>query len=42
MHPVSVRPEIIERVLARCGRIDWFDEVETASEALRKLIAGNT
>jgi len=34
MHPVSVRPEIIERVLARRGRIDWFDRLDPARTAL--------
>jgi ureidoacrylate peracid hydrolase len=34
MHPVAVRPEIVARVLARRGRIDWFDRLEPARTAL--------
>lgn len=34
MHPVSGRPEIIERVLARRGRVDWFDRLDPARAAL--------
>jgi nicotinamidase-related amidase len=34
MHPVSVRPEIVARVLARRGRIDWFDRLDPARTAL--------
>ncbi len=34
MHPVSVRPEIIARVLARRGRADWFDRLDPARTAL--------
>jgi ureidoacrylate peracid hydrolase len=34
MHPVSVRPEIIARVLARRGRVDWFDRLDPARTAL--------
>jgi ureidoacrylate peracid hydrolase len=34
MHPVSIRPEIIARVLARRGRVDWFDRLDTARTAL--------
>lgn len=34
MHRVSVRPEIVERVLARRGRVDWFDRLDPARTAL--------
>lgn len=34
MHQVSIRPEIIERVLARRGRVDWFDRLDPARTAL--------
>jgi ureidoacrylate peracid hydrolase len=34
MHPVSVRPEIVARVLARRGRIDWFDRLDPVRTAL--------
>jgi ureidoacrylate peracid hydrolase len=34
MHPVSIRPEIIARVLARRGRVDWFDRLDPARTAL--------
>jgi ureidoacrylate peracid hydrolase len=34
MHPVSIRPEIVARVLARRGRIDWFDRLDPARSAL--------
>ncbi len=34
MHPVSIRPEIVARVLARRGRIDWFDRLDPARTAL--------
>jgi ureidoacrylate peracid hydrolase len=34
MHPVSVRPEIVARVLARRGHVDWFDRLDPARTAL--------
>lgn len=34
MHPVSVRPEIIARVIARRGRAHWFDRLDPARTAL--------
>jgi ureidoacrylate peracid hydrolase len=34
MHPVTVRPEIVARVLARRGRVDWFDRLDPARTAL--------
>jgi len=34
MHPVSIRPEIIERVMARRGRASWFDRLDPARTAL--------
>jgi ureidoacrylate peracid hydrolase len=33
MHPVSIRPEIVARVLARRGRLDWFDRLDPARTA---------
>jgi len=34
MHRISVRPEIVQRVLARRGRVDWFDRLDAARTAL--------
>ncbi len=34
MHPVSIRPEIIQRVIARRGRAHWFDRLDPARTAL--------
>jgi ureidoacrylate peracid hydrolase len=34
MHPVSIRPEIVERVLARRGRLRLFDSLDPARSAL--------
>jgi hypothetical protein len=34
MHPVGVRQEIIDRVIARRGRLHWFDRLEPAKTAL--------
>lgn len=34
MHRVSIRPEIIDRVLARRGRSQWFDRLDPARTAL--------
>ena len=34
MHQVSIRPEIVARVLARRGRTDWFDRLDPARTAL--------
>jgi ureidoacrylate peracid hydrolase len=34
MHRVAIRQEIIDRVMARRGRLRWFDRLETASTAL--------
>ncbi len=34
MHPVSIRPEIIARVIARRGRAHWFDRLDPARTAL--------
>ncbi|MFZ5692581.1 MAG: isochorismatase family protein [Pseudomonadota bacterium] len=34
MHPVSIRPEIVARVLARRGRLDWFDRLDPTRTAL--------
>src|SRR5918998_638737 len=37
MHPVAIRQEIIDRVLARRGRLHWFDRLEAAKTALVTL-----
>ena len=34
MHKVSIRPEIVERVVARRGRLHWFDSLDPARTAL--------
>jgi ureidoacrylate peracid hydrolase len=34
MHPTSIRPEIVARVLARRGRVEWFDRLDPARTAL--------
>jgi ureidoacrylate peracid hydrolase len=34
MHRVAIRQEIVDRVLARRGRLRWFDRLEPASTAL--------
>jgi ureidoacrylate peracid hydrolase len=34
MHPTGIRQEIIERVLARRGRLRWFERLEPAKSAL--------
>ncbi len=34
MHNVTVRQEIIDRVLARRGRYHWFDELDPRRTAL--------
>ncbi len=34
MHRVSIRPEILQRVLARRGRAQWFDRLDPARTAL--------
>lgn len=34
MHNVSIRPEIVERVVARRGRLHWFDSLNPHSTAL--------
>jgi ureidoacrylate peracid hydrolase len=34
MHRVAIRQEIIERVMARRGRVRWFDRLEPARTAL--------
>ncbi|MBN9530632.1 MAG: cysteine hydrolase [Alphaproteobacteria bacterium] len=34
MHNVSIRPEIVARVMARRGRVHWFDTLDPASTAL--------
>src|SRR2546421_226447 len=34
MHPVGIRQEIIDRVIARRGRLRWFDRLEPAKTGL--------
>lgn len=34
MHPVGIRQEIIDRVMARRGRLHWFDRLDPARTAL--------
>jgi hypothetical protein len=34
MHPVAIRQEIIDRVMARRGRLRWFERLEPAKTAL--------
>ena len=34
MHKVSIRPEIVERVIARRGRLHWFDKLDARTTAL--------
>src|SRR2546422_6237623 len=34
MHPVGIRQEIIDRVMARRGRLHWFDKLDPARTAL--------
>ena len=34
MHNVSIRPHILERVMARRGRVHWFDTLDPARTAL--------
>jgi ureidoacrylate peracid hydrolase len=37
MHPVGIRQEIIDRVMARRGRLHWFERLEPAKTALVTL-----
>jgi ureidoacrylate peracid hydrolase len=37
MHPFGIRQEIIDRVIARRGRVRWFDRLEPAKTALVTL-----
>lgn len=34
MHNVSIRPEIVDRAMARRGRLHWFDSLNPKSTAL--------
>lgn len=34
MHNVSIRPEIVDRVVARRGRLHWFDQLDPQRTAL--------
>ena len=42
MHPVSIRPHIIERVMARRGRLHWFERLDAAKTALVSVDMQNT
>jgi ureidoacrylate peracid hydrolase len=42
MHQVQIRPEILNRVLARRGRIHWFDSLAPARTALVVVDMQNT
>jgi ureidoacrylate peracid hydrolase len=42
MHPVGIRPEIVERVMARRGRLHWFDALDPKSTALVVIDMQNT
>ena len=42
MHNVSIRPEVIERVIARRGRLHWFDRLNPESTALVVIDMQNT
>lgn len=34
MHPTGIRQSIIDRVIARRGRLHWFDRIDPARVAL--------
>lgn len=34
MHKVSIRPHIVDRVMARRGRLHWFDSLDPKRTAL--------
>ena len=42
MHKVQIRPHIIERVMARRGRVHWFDRLDPARTALLVIDMQNT
>ena len=42
MHKVSIRPHIVERVLARRGDVHWFTRLDAASSALLVVDMQNT
>lgn len=42
MHKVSIRPHIVERVLARRGDVHWFSRLEAAKSALLVVDMQNT
>ncbi|MCD6042113.1 MAG: isochorismatase [Burkholderiales bacterium] len=42
MHKVSIRPHIVERVLARRGELHWFTRLERAKSALLVIDMQNT
>jgi len=42
MHHVSIRQEIIDRVMARRGRLHWFDRLEPQKTALVSIDMQNT
>jgi ureidoacrylate peracid hydrolase len=42
MHPTGIRQEIIDRVMARRGRVHWFDRLEAKKTALVAIDMQNT
>jgi len=42
MHPVQIRPHIIARVVARRGRVHWFDQLDAKRSALLVIDMQNT
>jgi ureidoacrylate peracid hydrolase len=42
MHKVSIRPHIVERVLARRGELHWFTRLEASKTALLVIDMQNT
>ena len=42
MHKVSIRPHIVERVMARRGDLHWFDRLDPAKTALLVIDMQNT
>ena len=35
MHPVAIRPHILQRLIARRGKARWFDSLDRKKTALR-------
>ncbi|MGQ0655031.1 MAG: isochorismatase family protein [Betaproteobacteria bacterium] len=42
MHPVAIRQEIIDRVMARRGRLHWFERLDARKTALVSVDMQNT